>query len=81
MFSYTTVSLKLITTSFILISEETLLIIKNKVFEARNLPEARQRRKTAVKNSKAFHRAQKILLEVSSPNLMNFSDATDPYLI
>eukprot|EP00026_Physarum_polycephalum_P003107 Phypoly_transcript_03116.p1 GENE.Phypoly_transcript_03116~~Phypoly_transcript_03116.p1 ORF type:complete len:809 (+),score=167.07 Phypoly_transcript_03116:160-2427(+) len=52
-----------------------------KVFEARNLPEARLRRKHAEKNIKAFHRAQKMLLEVSSPNLMTFSDATDPYCL
>lgn len=48
------------------------------VFEARNLPQARERRKQAERNSKAFQRAQKMLLEVSSPNLMNFSDTTDP---
>lgn len=52
-----------------------------KVFEARNLPEARQRKKQAERNSKALQRAQKMLLEVSSPNLMNFSDATDPYCV
>ncbi|KAF2069743.1 hypothetical protein CYY_008934 [Polysphondylium violaceum] len=52
-----------------------------KVFEARSLIEARMRKKEAVKNNKSFKRAQNLLTEISSPNLMTFSDTTDPYCI
>ncbi|KAN0045212.1 hypothetical protein ACTA71_005589 [Dictyostelium dimigraforme] len=50
-----------------------------KVFEARNLIEARLRKREMVKNGKSFKRAQNLLTEISSPNLMTFSDTTDPY--
>ncbi|EFA80480.1 RasGTPase-activating protein [Heterostelium album PN500] len=54
-----------------------------KVFEARGLPEARLRKKEQTKNNnnKSFKRAQSLLTEISSPNLMTFSDTTDPYCI
>ncbi|EGC28522.1 hypothetical protein DICPUDRAFT_160044 [Dictyostelium purpureum] len=51
-----------------------------KVFEARNLIEARLRKRD-VKSGKSFKRAQNLLTEISSPNLMTFSDTTDPYCI
>ncbi|EGG23380.1 RasGTPase-activating protein [Cavenderia fasciculata] len=51
-----------------------------KVFEARALPEARTRKKDP-KNNKSFKRAQSLLSEISSPNLMTFSDTTDPFCL
>ncbi|GAM25578.1 hypothetical protein SAMD00019534_087530 [Acytostelium subglobosum LB1] len=54
-----------------------------KVFEARGLLEARLRKKEQTKNNnnKSFKRAQSLLTEISSPNLMQFSDTTDPYCV
>eukprot|EP01132_Coremiostelium_polycephalum_P005419 gene5419-6758_t len=52
-----------------------------KVFEARSLIEARLRKKDSTKNNKSFKRAQNLLTEISSPNLMTFSDTTDPYCL
>ncbi|KYR02117.1 RasGTPase-activating protein [Tieghemostelium lacteum] len=52
-----------------------------KVFEARSLIEARLRKKESTKQNKSFKRAQNLLTEISSPNLMTFSDTTDPYCV
>ncbi|GAM22712.1 hypothetical protein SAMD00019534_058870, partial [Acytostelium subglobosum LB1] len=53
-----------------------------KVFEARSLPDGRLRKKdSSARSGKSFKLAHNILSELSSPNLMNFSDTTDPYCI
>lgn len=55
------------------------VLISIAVFEARNLLQARIRKKESDRANAPMKRAQSLLMDVTSPNLMNFADTTDPY--